>query len=45
MAEGIVTAWVPFDWSQVPYGVWVKVGVRSPAGKEATEPLHVRVSV
>ncbi|GAA2376880.1 hypothetical protein GCM10010404_36020 [Nonomuraea africana] len=45
MAEGIVTAWVPFDWSQVPYGVWVKVGVRSPAGKEATEQLHVRVSV
>ncbi|MEU4541770.1 DUF4434 domain-containing protein [Nonomuraea dietziae] len=45
MAEGIVAAWVPFDWSQVPFGVWVKVGVRSQTGKETTEPLHVRVSV
>ncbi|MGW5681290.1 DUF4434 domain-containing protein [Nonomuraea sp. NPDC003754] len=45
MADRIVVAWVPFDWSQVPLGVWVKVGVRSPTGLEATEPLHVRVSV
>ncbi|MFE3449744.1 DUF4434 domain-containing protein [Nonomuraea sp. NPDC059194] len=45
MADRISVAWMPFDWSQVPLGVWVTVGVRSPSGLQATEPLHVRVSV
>ncbi|WP_084955665.1 DUF4434 domain-containing protein [Thermoactinospora rubra] len=37
------SAWVPFDWNQVPPGEWVRLAVRSPAGKETTEPLHIRL--
>ncbi|MEU0563791.1 DUF4434 domain-containing protein [Nonomuraea sp. NPDC005983] len=44
-AEGMQTAWVPFDWAQVPAGEWVKIGVRLPSGQATTEPLHVRVGV
>ncbi|MBF8193643.1 DUF4434 domain-containing protein [Nonomuraea sp. K274] len=40
---GMVTAWVPFDWSQVPGGEWVKIGVKGPSGQSTTEPLHVRI--
>ncbi|MFI6816645.1 DUF4434 domain-containing protein [Nonomuraea sp. NPDC050328] len=42
-AEGLLEAWVPFDWGQVPAGEWVRVGVTRASGKEATEPLHVRI--
>ncbi|NUW46247.1 DUF4434 domain-containing protein [Nonomuraea rhodomycinica] len=44
LPEGMQTAWVPFDWAQVPPGAWVKVGVRLPSGQETTERLHVRVT-
>ncbi|MFI6601695.1 DUF4434 domain-containing protein [Nonomuraea sp. NPDC050536] len=43
LPEGMMTAWVPFDWTQVPPGEWVKIGVKGPSGQEATEPLHVRI--
>ncbi|GAA3249008.1 DUF4434 domain-containing protein [Nonomuraea helvata] len=43
LPEGMVTAWVPFDWTQVPSGEWVKISVKGPTGQETTEPLHVRV--
>jgi hypothetical protein len=42
--EGMATAWVPFDWAQVPAGEWVRIMVKSAAGKETTEPLHVRIA-
>jgi hypothetical protein len=41
--EGMQTAWVPFDWSRVPPGEWVKIGVKSPTGQATTELLHVRI--
>nr|WP_240972944.1 DUF4434 domain-containing protein [Nonomuraea sp. FMUSA5-5] len=41
---GMATAWVPFDWTQVPGGEWVRIGVKTPTGQAATEPLHVRIS-
>ncbi|MET9247611.1 DUF4434 domain-containing protein [Nonomuraea sp. NPDC003709] len=43
LAEGMVTAWVPFDWTQVPAGDWVQVTVKGPSGQATTEPLHVRI--
>ncbi|MFB4283818.1 MULTISPECIES: DUF4434 domain-containing protein [unclassified Nonomuraea] len=43
LPEGMATAWVPFDWSQVPAGEWVRIGVKVPSGKATTEPLHVRI--
>ncbi|MEU8355728.1 DUF4434 domain-containing protein [Nonomuraea sp. NPDC048882] len=43
LPEGMATAWVPFDWSQVPGGEWVRIGVKVPSGQSATEPLHVRI--
>ncbi|MEW1837097.1 DUF4434 domain-containing protein [Nonomuraea angiospora] len=43
LAEGMVTAWVPFDWTQVPAGEWVQVTVKGPSGQVTTEPLHVRI--
>ncbi|SDL11174.1 DUF4434 domain-containing protein [Nonomuraea jiangxiensis] len=43
MPEGMVTAWVPFDWSQVPTGEWIRITVKVPSGLSTTEPLHVRV--
>jgi hypothetical protein len=39
----MVTAWVPFNWSQVPAGEWVRIGVKVPSGQSTTEPLHVRI--
>ncbi|MFI7701943.1 DUF4434 domain-containing protein [Nonomuraea sp. NPDC049480] len=44
LPEGMSTAWVPFDWAQVPAGEWVRITVKSPSGKKATEPLHVRIA-
>jgi hypothetical protein len=41
---GMATAWVPFDWAQVPAGEWVQIGVKLPSGQATTEPLHVRIS-
>ncbi|MBB5776268.1 DUF4434 domain-containing protein [Nonomuraea jabiensis] len=43
LAEGMVTAWVPFDWTQVPAGDWVRITVKGPSGQATTEPLHVRI--
>ncbi|MFF4620244.1 DUF4434 domain-containing protein [Nonomuraea jabiensis] len=43
LAEGMVTAWVPFDWTQVPAGDWVQITVKGPSGQATTEPLHVRI--
>ncbi|MEU0478091.1 DUF4434 domain-containing protein [Streptosporangium sp. NPDC006013] len=37
------TAWIPFDWSQVPEDTWVQVLVTAADGRAASEPLHVRV--
>ncbi|MFI6910195.1 DUF4434 domain-containing protein [Nonomuraea sp. NPDC050394] len=45
LAKGLQTAWVPFDWSQVPPGEWIRIGVKLPSGQAATEPLRVRISV
>ncbi|SDM09685.1 hypothetical protein SAMN05421874_13866 [Nonomuraea maritima] len=42
LPEGMETAWVPFDWSKISAGEWVRIGVRLPSGQETTEPLHVR---
>lgn len=39
------TAWIPFDWTQVPEDTWVKVSVAAADGRAATETLHVRVRV
>jgi hypothetical protein len=44
LPEGMSTAWVPFDWTQVPAGEWVRVTVKAPSGKAGTEPLHVRIA-
>ncbi|TMR24706.1 DUF4434 domain-containing protein [Nonomuraea turkmeniaca] len=44
LPEGMSTAWVPFDWAQVPAGEWVRITVKASSGKAATEPLHVRVA-
>ncbi|MBG0827191.1 DUF4434 domain-containing protein [Planomonospora sp. ID67723] len=41
---GMGTAWVPFDWSQVPPETWVRVEVVAADGRSAAEPLHVRIS-
>lgn len=43
LPEHMQTAWVPFDWTQVPPGEWIKVNVKIPSGQFTTEPLHVRV--
>ncbi|MFI7228688.1 DUF4434 domain-containing protein [Nonomuraea angiospora] len=43
LAEGMVTAWVPFDWTQAPAGEWVQITVKGPSGQVTTEPLHVRI--
>ncbi|MFG1708744.1 DUF4434 domain-containing protein [Nonomuraea sp. M3C6] len=43
LPEGMQTAWVPFDWSQVPVGEWVRITVKAPSGQSTTEPLHVRI--
>ncbi|WP_219472030.1 DUF4434 domain-containing protein [Nonomuraea rhizosphaerae] len=43
LAEGMQTAWVPFDWGQVPPDEWVKVSVKLPTGQATTTPLHVRI--
>ncbi|MEO3869838.1 DUF4434 domain-containing protein [Nonomuraea sp. B12E4] len=43
MPEGMATAWVPFDWSQVPTGEWVRITVKVPSGLSTTEALHVRI--
>ena len=32
LPEGMQTAWVPFDWTQVPPGEWVKVEREDPVG-------------
>ncbi|GHH72200.1 hypothetical protein GCM10017673_26910 [Streptosporangium violaceochromogenes] len=39
----ITTAWVAFDWSRVPEGLWAEIKVTAPDGRTAAEPLHVRV--
>ncbi|MGP3961332.1 DUF4434 domain-containing protein [Nonomuraea sp. 3N208] len=44
LPEGMATAWVPFDWTQVPAGEWVRITVKAPSGKATTEPLHVRIA-
>lgn len=44
LPEGMVTAWVPFDWAQVPAGEWVRITVKGAAGLTSTEPLHVRIT-
>ncbi|MDP4500461.1 DUF4434 domain-containing protein [Nonomuraea turcica] len=44
LPEGMSTAWVPFDWAQVPAGEWVRITVKAPSGQAATEPLHVRIA-
>jgi hypothetical protein len=44
LPEGMTTAWVPFDWAQVPAGEWVRITVKGPSGQETTEPLHVRIA-
>ncbi|MFI7130239.1 DUF4434 domain-containing protein [Nonomuraea sp. NPDC050153] len=43
LPEGMVTAWVPFDWTQVQAGEWVQITVKGPSGQATTEPLHVRI--
>ncbi|GAB2940150.1 DUF4434 domain-containing protein [Nonomuraea fastidiosa] len=44
LPEGMAAAWVPFDWTQVPPGEWVRIGVRLPSGQATTEELHVRIA-
>ncbi|WP_191896504.1 DUF4434 domain-containing protein [Planomonospora parontospora] len=43
--DRLMTAWVPFDWTQVPAGTWVRIEVAAPDGRTAAEPLHVRIDV
>ncbi|KAB8190268.1 DUF4434 domain-containing protein [Nonomuraea phyllanthi] len=43
LPEGMMAAWVPFDWTQVPAGEWVRITVKGATGEAATEPLHVRI--
>ncbi|GII01663.1 DUF4434 domain-containing protein [Planobispora takensis] len=40
---GMATAWLPFDWTRVPADAWVRIEVAAPDGREAAEPLHVRI--
>ncbi|GIH93992.1 DUF4434 domain-containing protein [Planobispora siamensis] len=40
---GMTTAWLPFDWTQVPADTWVRLEVAAADGREAAEPLHVRI--
>jgi hypothetical protein len=44
LPEGMSTAWVPFDWAQVPAEEWIRITVKGPSGQATTEPLHVRVA-
>ncbi|MGN9837757.1 DUF4434 domain-containing protein [Nonomuraea sp. H19] len=44
LPKGMATAWVPFDWTQVPVGEWVRITVKGPSGQPSTEPLHVRIT-
>ncbi|NRQ32302.1 DUF4434 domain-containing protein [Nonomuraea sp. NN258] len=44
LPDGMQTAWVPFDWAQVPAGEWVRIGVKSDSGLPANELLHVRIT-
>ncbi|WP_043619631.1 DUF4434 domain-containing protein [Nonomuraea candida] len=44
LPEGMATAWVPFDWAQVPGGEWVRISVKLPSGQATSEPLHVRIA-
>ncbi|NUR87660.1 MAG: DUF4434 domain-containing protein [Nonomuraea sp.] len=41
--EGMQTAWVPFDWTQVPPGQWLRITVKGASGLTTTEPLHVQI--
>ncbi|GAA3142589.1 hypothetical protein GCM10010466_36930 [Planomonospora alba] len=41
--DRMMTAWVPFDWTQVPAGAWARIEVAAPDGRTAAEPLHVRI--
>ena len=43
LPEGMMAAWVPFDWTQVPAGEWVRITVKGATGETSTEPLHVRI--
>jgi hypothetical protein len=43
LPDRMQTAWVPFDWGQVPEGEWVRINVKLPTGQSTTEPLHVRI--
>jgi hypothetical protein len=43
--DRMMTAWVPFDWTQVPADTWVRIEVAAPDGRPAAEPLHVRIGV
>ncbi|MDP9863737.1 MULTISPECIES: DUF4434 domain-containing protein [Streptosporangium] len=40
----MTTAWVPFDWTQVPPGAWVRIEVAAPDGRAAAAPLHVLIN-
>ncbi|GGS61747.1 hypothetical protein GCM10010156_20550 [Planobispora rosea] len=42
---GMGTAWVPFDWGQVPEDTWVRIEITGPDGRRAAEPLHVRITL
>ncbi|MFF5210076.1 DUF4434 domain-containing protein [Streptosporangium sp. NPDC000396] len=39
----MATAWIPFDWTQVPQDAWARFEVAAPDGRTAAEPLHVRI--
>ncbi|MFC4058519.1 DUF4434 domain-containing protein [Planomonospora corallina] len=43
--ERMTTAWVPFDWTQVPADTWVRIEVAAPDGRTAAEALHVRIDL
>lgn len=43
LPQHMQTAWVPFDWSQVPAGEWIRIHVKLPTGQSTHEPLHVRI--
>jgi hypothetical protein len=44
LPEGMSTAWVPFDWPEVPAGEWIRITVKDASGRQTTEPLHVRIA-
>ncbi|OUC95340.1 DUF4434 domain-containing protein [Streptosporangium minutum] len=44
LPTGMRTAWIPFDWTQVPDGAWVRVEVAAADGRAAAEALHVRIN-